>query len=55
MATDKQPAIGLRPPPDLRDWLEHEAMANQRSLNGQVIWALQQYRKQQEATSAKTT
>lgn len=53
MADDRQvTTIGLRPPPDLMDWLRKESEANARSLNGQVVWMLQQFRRQQEAASA---
>lgn len=50
----KVPQIGLRLPPDLRKWLDKKAAENHRSLNGEVVVAVEQYRKQQEA-HAKTT
>jgi len=55
MPEDKQPTIGLRPPSDLMDWLKKEAADNARSLNGQVVWALQQFRQQQEVERAKAS
>jgi hypothetical protein len=51
---EKQPVIGLRPPADLMEWLKREAADNARSMNSQVVWALQQFRRQQEAGSAKS-
>jgi hypothetical protein len=51
MPEDNRLQIGLRPPPDLFEWLKREAEDNARSLNGQVIWLLQQQRKQQESST----
>ena len=44
-ARKQVPPIGLRLPTDLKEWLAAKAAENQRSINGEAIWALQQYRK----------
>lgn len=41
------PQLVLRLPPELKQWLEEQAQANHRSLNGEALVALEQYRKQQ--------
>lgn len=54
MDEDKKPVpIGLRVNPDLAAWLKKEAEESQRSVSSQASWALQQYRKQQEAQGAQ--
>lgn len=41
--------IGLRLPADLKEWLSAKAAANRRSLSGEAVWAIEQYRRQQES------
>lgn len=56
MEDDKKPVpIGLRVNPDLANWLKKEAEESQRSVSAQASWALQQYRKLQEAQGAPQT
>jgi hypothetical protein len=40
--------IGFRAPPDLAEWLRDQARVNSRTVSNQTVWALQQYRKQQD-------
>ncbi len=48
------PAAMLRLPDELKRWLHHQAIDNRRSLNSEILVRLEQSRKQQEATDAKT-
>lgn len=43
------PQMNLRIPAELKKWLEERAAANHRALNGEVLYALERYRDQQEA------
>jgi predicted DNA-binding protein len=51
----KQVQIGLRVTVEMAEWLKQQADAAQRPVSNYVAWALDQYRKQLEAASAKTT
>jgi hypothetical protein len=42
--------INTRYPPDLLDELRKLAQEHERSLNGEIIWALRQYVEQQKKT-----
>ncbi|WP_369825702.1 Arc family DNA-binding protein [Novosphingobium sp. HII-3] len=42
------PQFKLRVPPDLRDFIRASAERNQRSLNGELVFALRQYEKANE-------
>ena len=42
--------LGIRIPPELRKWLKHQAVENDRSLNSEIIARLRQSRTQQEAS-----
>ena len=44
------PAIMLRVPEDLKQWLKHQAVDNRRSLNSEVLHRLEESRAQQEQT-----
>lgn len=56
MVTEAKPVpIGTRVPPDLAEWLKTQAERNQRSVSNQVVWLLQQCRKQQEVPNATKT
>lgn len=46
------PQLVVRLPPELKQWLEQQARVNHRSLNGEVLVALEQYRKEVEAQKA---
>lgn len=37
----KAPQIGLRLPPELKEWLEKQAEASRRSLNGEILYRLE--------------
>lgn len=39
----------VRVPPDLKQWLQHEAVDNHRSLNNEILHRLEQSRAQQKA------
>lgn len=39
----------VRLPADLKRWLQHEAIDNHRSLNGEIVYRLEQLRAQQKA------
>lgn len=49
---ERSTSIGLRAPPELAAWLKQQAEANKRSLSNQTVWALDQYRVQQQAQKA---
>lgn len=51
----KNPSYKLRIPAQLRDWFKQQAAVNNRSLNGEIVFALQQHYKQQQTASEKTT
>lgn len=38
----KAPAVMLRLPQELKDWLKHQAIDNRRTLNGEVLHRLEQ-------------
>ena len=38
----------VRLPPDLRDWLKHQAIDNRRSFNSEVVSRLEESRTRQE-------
>lgn len=42
MSTKNTPQIGVRMPPDVREWLEEAARENLRSLNAEVVLALRE-------------
>lgn len=42
------PQFKLRVPADLRDFIRASAKRNQRSLNGELVFALRQYEKANE-------
>ena len=44
----------VRIPDDLRIWLKHQSVDNRRSMTAEIVHRLEQSRKQQEATDAKT-
>ena len=47
MANQEKPAaIGVRAPRDLLDWLKREAAANRRSMSAQVVYLLEQKRRE---------
>jgi hypothetical protein len=46
----KDISINTRYPPDLLDELRKLAVAHERSLNGEIVWALRQYVEQQKKT-----
>lgn len=48
--TVKDVGINTRYPPDLLDELRKLAQEHERSLNGEIIWALRQYVEQQKKT-----
>ena len=43
----------VRLPPELKRWLQHEAVDNHRSLNGEILHRLELARTQQKAQEAK--
>lgn len=45
--------FGLRMPPDLRQWIEEEAEKNRRSMNSEIVWRLEELRRQEEEQAAK--
>lgn len=44
----RQKPYGLRMSPELKSWLEVKARENRRSLNGEVTYVLEQYRRTKE-------
>ena len=48
MTTQKTVPIGVRVPAELAAWLKTQAAANKRSVSNQAVWALSQYRAQQQ-------
>lgn len=48
----KAPAVMLRLPQELKDWLKHKAIDNRRTLNGELLHRLEQSRSTQEVQSA---
>jgi|GEM_PF-5332726 len=48
------PQIRFRPPPDLKDKIEHEAAANRRSMNAQMVFCLELYFEKQNTASSAT-
>lgn len=51
----KAPAVMLRLPQEMKDWLKHQAIDNRRTLNSEVLHRLELSRKQQEAQGAPQT
>lgn len=49
---DAQANFRLRVPTDLRDYLRGSAAQNQRSINGEIVFALRQYQKTASAPTA---
>jgi len=49
METAPSQAIGFRAPADLAAWLKEQAIANRRSVSNQTVWALTQFRLQQQS------
>lgn len=47
MKTSKPVPMGIRVPPEMATWLKEQAEQNRRSVSGQAVWALCQYRAQQ--------
>lgn len=45
MRSQGQVAIGVRTPPDLAEWLKRQAAQNMRSVNAEVNWLLEQFRR----------
>jgi len=45
------PQMRFRPPPDLKDRIEHEASANRRSLNAQMVICIETYFAMQHTTT----
>jgi hypothetical protein len=48
-------AVGIRMPPELRNWMAHQAVENRRSLSGVLLFRLEESQRQQlqkEATHA---
>lgn len=43
----------LRLPDELKKWLQHQAVDNRRSLNGEVLVRLEQSQAQQQAQGAE--
>lgn len=43
----------VRVPPDLKRWLQHEAVDNHRSLNSEILHRLEQSRAQQQTKEAR--
>ncbi|WP_461161558.1 Arc family DNA-binding protein [Simplicispira piscis] len=43
----------VRLPPDLKDWLKHQAACNKRSMNSEVVLRLEQSRAQQQPQGAQ--
>lgn len=48
MTTPKTVPIGVRVPVELAAWLKTQAAVNKRSVSNQAVWALSQYRAQQQ-------
>lgn len=51
----KAPAVMLRLPQELKDWLKHKAIDNRRTLNSEVLHRLEKSRAGQEAQGATQT
>lgn len=49
------PNMTVRMPQALKDQLKQHAIANNRTLNAEIVFALQQYNKQQQLALEKTT
>lgn len=45
--------FGVRIPPDLREWIKQQAVANKRSLNSEVLVCLEEVRRMREAETVK--
>lgn len=52
MTEDAQ--LKLRVPQELKEYLENEAKANQRTINGEVVYQLEQLRKSKASTSGRS-
>jgi hypothetical protein len=50
--TREESQFRLRVPTDLRDFLRDSAGHNQRSINGEIVYALRQYQKTASAVTA---
>lgn len=48
MTTINAPAIKVRFPPDLKNWIEQQAKANHRSLTGEINYRLELARNSSE-------
>lgn len=53
MKDSKAVPVGMRMPTELADWLKRQAEANRRSISGQAVWVLEQYRTQQQSVGAQ--
>jgi hypothetical protein len=40
-------AVGIRMPPELRNWMAHQAVENRRSLSGELLVRLEESQRQQ--------
>lgn len=47
MKANKPVPMGIRVPPEMAEWLKEQAEKNRRSVSGQAVWAISQYRAQQ--------
>ena len=47
MKSSKAVPMGIRVPPEIAAWLKEQAEQNRRSVSGQAVWAISQYRAQQ--------
>jgi len=50
--TEQAKPVSLRLPEDLRKWLKHQAVENDRSLNAEIVASLQVHRDQKAAHAA---
>lgn len=46
MKSSKNVDLHLRVPPDLAEWLQAEAVAHERSLQGQIVFLLKRAKKE---------
>lgn len=47
------PALMVRLPQELKDWLKHQAIDNRRTLNSEVLLRLEQSRRAQQPQGAR--
>ena len=45
--------LGVRMPEELRIWLKHRALDNRRSLNGEIVVSLEEFRRREDAGTNK--